>query len=156
MSKRFFLVKVAGKILILSSGGKRGGKSFSFRAPGASRRRRAKSTRRKRRGKPSGGGTDEEPERLVRRNRNGPGEKNRRDSWVRMGRHLIGEILKKDIPFEVILVSPRNYFLYTPLLPGVATGAIETRSIVESIRRPIAEKGFKYYEAGRNGYRREE
>ena len=55
--------------------------------------------------------------------------------------------LKKDIPFEVILVSPRNYFLYTPLLPGVATGAIETRSIVESIRRPIAEKGFKYYEA---------
>merc|ERR1712100_638397 len=49
--------------------------------------------------------------------------------------------------FEVILVSPRNYFLYTPLLPGVATGAIETRSIVESIRRPIAEKGFKYYEA---------
>ena len=55
--------------------------------------------------------------------------------------------LRKDVPFEVVLVSPRNYFLYTPLLPGVATGAIETRSIVESIRRPIAEKGFKYYEA---------
>ena len=49
--------------------------------------------------------------------------------------------------FNVVVVSPRNYFLYTPLLPGVATGAIETRSIVESIRRPIAEKGFKYYEA---------
>jgi NADH dehydrogenase FAD-containing subunit len=49
--------------------------------------------------------------------------------------------------FNVVVVSPRNYFLYTPLLPGVATGAIETRSIVESIRRPIAEKGFKFYEA---------
>ena len=53
--------------------------------------------------------------------------------------------------FNVVVVSPRNYFLYTPLLPGVATGAIETRSIVESIRRPIAEKGFKYYEAAATG-----
>ena len=53
--------------------------------------------------------------------------------------------------FNVVVVSPRNYFLYTPLLPGVATGAIESRSIVESIRRPIAEKGFKYYEAAATG-----
>ena len=53
--------------------------------------------------------------------------------------------------FNVVVVSPRNYFLYTPLLPGVATGAIETRSIVESIRKPIAEKGFKYYEAAATG-----
>jgi len=47
----------------------------------------------------------------------------------------------------VVLVSPRNYFLYTPLLPGAATGAVEPRSIVEPIRRPIAEKGYKYFEA---------
>jgi len=47
----------------------------------------------------------------------------------------------------VVLVSPRNYFLYTPLLPGAATGAVEARSIVEPIRRPIAEKGYKYFEA---------
>ena len=47
----------------------------------------------------------------------------------------------------MVLVSPRNYFLYTPLLPGAATGAVEERSIVEPIRRPIAEKGWKYYEA---------
>ena len=40
-----------------------------------------------------------------------------------------------------------NYFLYTPLLPGAATGAVEERSIVEPIRRPIAEKGYKYFEA---------
>ena len=58
--------------------------------------------------------------------------------------------------FNVVVVSPRNYFLYTPLLPGVATGAIETRSIVESIRRPIAEKGFKYYEAAATAWTRRE
>jgi NADH:ubiquinone reductase (non-electrogenic) len=55
--------------------------------------------------------------------------------------------LPADTPYDVVLVSPRNYFLYTPLLPGAATGAVEERSIVEPIRRPISEKGWKYYEA---------
>jgi NADH:ubiquinone reductase (non-electrogenic) len=55
--------------------------------------------------------------------------------------------LEQTKAYDVILVSPRNYFLYTPLLPGAATGAVEERSIVEPIRRPIAEKGYKYYEA---------
>ena len=55
--------------------------------------------------------------------------------------------LPADTPYDVVLVSPRNYFLYTPLLPGAATGAVEERSIVEPIRRPIGEKGWKYYEA---------
>jgi len=50
-------------------------------------------------------------------------------------------------PYDVTLVSPRNYFLYTPLLPGAATGAVEDRSIVEPIRRPIASKGYRYFEA---------
>ncbi|KAK9866900.1 hypothetical protein WJX84_011085 [Apatococcus fuscideae] len=40
--------------------------------------------------------------------------------------------------YELLLVSPRNYFLYTPLLPAVATGTVEQRSIVEP---------GKYYEA---------
>ena len=55
--------------------------------------------------------------------------------------------LSASAPYDVVLVSPRNYFLYTPLLPGAATGAVEERSIVEPIRRPIAEKGYKYFEA---------
>ena len=29
--------------------------------------------------------------------------------------------------YDITVVSPRNYFLYTPLLPGAATGAIEGR-----------------------------
>ena len=48
--------------------------------------------------------------------------------------------------YEVVLVSPRNYFLYTPLLPAVATGTMEERSIVEPIRGVTTGKG-EYYEA---------
>jgi NADH:ubiquinone reductase (non-electrogenic) len=55
--------------------------------------------------------------------------------------------LEANGPYDVTLVSPRNYFLYTPLLPGAATGAVEDRSIVEPIRRPIAAKGMRYFEA---------
>eukprot|EP00741_Cyanophora_paradoxa_P022379 tig00021462_g21605.t1 len=36
--------------------------------------------------------------------------------------------------FDVTIVSPRNFFLFTPLLPSTAVGTIETRSIIEPIR----------------------
>ena len=36
--------------------------------------------------------------------------------------------------FNVTVVSPRNYFLYTPLLAGTCVGTVEPRSIVEPIR----------------------
>ena len=36
--------------------------------------------------------------------------------------------------YNVILVSPRNYFLFTPLLPSVPTGTVEMRSIIEPVR----------------------
>lgn len=32
-------------------------------------------------------------------------------------------------------VSPRNYFLFTPLLPSAAVGTLEGRSVVDSVRR---------------------
>ncbi|KAK9843346.1 hypothetical protein WJX74_010709 [Apatococcus lobatus] len=48
--------------------------------------------------------------------------------------------------YEVTLISPRNYFLYTPLLPGAATGTVEPRSIVDPVRNHIRGKGG-YYEA---------
>lgn len=37
--------------------------------------------------------------------------------------------------YEVHVVSPRNYFLFTPLLPSVTNGTVEARSIVEPIRK---------------------
>ncbi|KAL1921307.1 uncharacterized protein VTP21DRAFT_11023 [Calcarisporiella thermophila] len=36
--------------------------------------------------------------------------------------------------FNIIVVSPRNYFLFTPLLPSCTVGTIENRSIMEPIR----------------------
>ncbi|KAJ2351555.1 NADH:ubiquinone oxidoreductase, partial [Coemansia sp. RSA 2618] len=36
--------------------------------------------------------------------------------------------------FNVVVVSPRNYFLFTPLLPSCTVGTTESRSIMEPIR----------------------
>ncbi|KAF2733907.1 FAD/NAD(P)-binding domain-containing protein [Polyplosphaeria fusca] len=51
--------------------------------------------------------------------------------------------------YNVIVVSPRNYFLFTPLLPSCTTGTIEHRSIMEPIRNFLRHKkaSVKYYEA---------
>ena len=39
--------------------------------------------------------------------------------------------------FDVTVVSPRNFFLFTPLLPSVTVGTVESRSIVEPVRKLI-------------------
>jgi len=51
--------------------------------------------------------------------------------------------------YNVIVVSPRNFFLFTPLLPSCTTGYIEHRSIMEPIRNILRHKkaAVKYYEA---------
>lgn len=41
---------------------------------------------------------------------------------------------------SVTVVSPRNYFLFTPLLPSVAVGTTEPRSIMEPVRHMISKK----------------
>ncbi|KAJ7968459.1 external alternative NAD(P)H-ubiquinone oxidoreductase B2, mitochondrial-like [Quillaja saponaria] len=42
--------------------------------------------------------------------------------------------------YEVQVVSPRNYFAFTPLLPSITCGTVEARSIVEPIRRMVRKK----------------
>jgi NADH:ubiquinone reductase (non-electrogenic) len=37
--------------------------------------------------------------------------------------------------WDATLLSPRNYFLFTPLLPSAASGSVEFRSILEPTRR---------------------
>jgi NADH dehydrogenase FAD-containing subunit len=37
--------------------------------------------------------------------------------------------------FDVHVISPRNYFLFTPLLASSAVGTLEFRAIQESVRR---------------------
>jgi NADH:ubiquinone reductase (non-electrogenic) len=51
--------------------------------------------------------------------------------------------------YNVIVISPRNYFLFTPLLPSCTTGLIEHRSIMEPIRSILRQKkaAVKFYEA---------
>lgn len=47
--------------------------------------------------------------------------------------------------YDVRIVSPRNHFLFTPLLPSTTVGTLEFRSIIEPIR--VARKGARYYQA---------
>ncbi|WOL15682.1 external alternative NAD(P)H-ubiquinone oxidoreductase B3, mitochondrial-like [Canna indica] len=51
--------------------------------------------------------------------------------------------------YDVQIISPRNYFAFTPLLPSVTCGTVESRSITEPIRRIISKKGgeIKFWEA---------
>jgi NADH:ubiquinone reductase (non-electrogenic) len=36
--------------------------------------------------------------------------------------------------YDVTIVSPRNYFLFTPMLAGASVGTVEYRSITEPVR----------------------
>ncbi len=47
--------------------------------------------------------------------------------------------------YNVSIVSPRNHFLFTPLLPSTTVGTIEFRSIIEPIR--TARDKLSYYQA---------
>jgi NADH:ubiquinone reductase (non-electrogenic) len=47
--------------------------------------------------------------------------------------------------YQVTVVSPRNHFLFTPLLPSTTVGTIEYQSIVEPIRH--ARRGIRYYQS---------
>jgi len=48
--------------------------------------------------------------------------------------------------YDITVCSPRNYFLFTPLLPSACVGSIEPRSISQPIRK-ILPHGVKFYEA---------
>ncbi|KAK8162128.1 hypothetical protein IWX90DRAFT_289957 [Phyllosticta citrichinensis] len=42
--------------------------------------------------------------------------------------------------YHITIVSPSNYFLFTPMLPSATVGTLELRSLVEPVRRIIAGK----------------
>jgi len=46
--------------------------------------------------------------------------------------------------YDISVVSPRNHFLFTPLLPSTTVGTIEFRSIIEPIRNV---KNIKFYQS---------
>lgn len=47
--------------------------------------------------------------------------------------------------YKIAIISPRNHFLFTPLLPSTTVGTIEFRSIIEPIRTTRNE--IRYYQA---------
>lgn len=59
---------------------------------------------------------------------------------VVLGTGWAGTSFLKDLDisaYDVQLVSPRNYFAFTPLLPSVTCGTVEARSVVEPVRNMI-------------------
>jgi NADH dehydrogenase FAD-containing subunit len=52
-----------------------------------------------------------------------------------------------DRDYAVTVVSPRNHFRFTPLLPSTTVGTIEFRSIIEPIRHARKETAFLHAEA---------
>ncbi|OEL22002.1 External alternative NAD(P)H-ubiquinone oxidoreductase B3, mitochondrial [Dichanthelium oligosanthes] len=51
--------------------------------------------------------------------------------------------------YDIHVVSPRNYFTFTPLLPSVTCGTVEARSIVEPVRNIVRKRNgtFRFWEA---------
>ncbi len=49
--------------------------------------------------------------------------------------------------YDVSVVAPRNCFVFTPLLPSVASGTVEARSITEPIRRIIRKTDVQFYQS---------
>ncbi|KAK4438632.1 External alternative NAD(P)H-ubiquinone oxidoreductase B1, mitochondrial [Sesamum alatum] len=71
---------------------------------------------------------------------------------VVLGTGWAGTSFLKDLDissYDVQVVSPRNYFAFTPLLPSVTCGTVEARSIVEPVRNIIKKRNgeIKFWEA---------
>src|ERR1043166_7816962 len=76
----------------------------------------------------------------------------RKQKLIVLGTGFAGFSLINDIDvngYDVAIVSPRNHFLFTPLLPSTTVGTIEFRSIIESIR--AARRDIQYYQADCRG-----
>ncbi|KAL8470532.1 hypothetical protein ACS0TY_033180 [Phlomoides rotata] len=79
-------------------------------------------------------------------------DKNKKKRVVVLGTGWAGtSFLKnmKDSSYNVQVISPRNFFAFTPLLPSVTCGTVEARSIVEPIRNIVRKKNVDvhYWEA---------
>ncbi|KAL8137852.1 hypothetical protein V2J09_003853 [Rumex salicifolius] len=73
-----------------------------------------------------------------------PIEQKKKKKLVVLGTGWAGSTFIKNLDpsqYDVKVVSPRNYFAFTPLLPSVTCGTVEARSIVEPIRNIIKRNG---------------
>lgn len=73
-----------------------------------------------------------------------------RERVVIIGTGWGGTLLMKRLDpskYAVNIVSPRNHFLFTPMLPGASVGTVSYQSICEPIRPLAMKKKARYYEA---------
>lgn len=64
-------------------------------------------------------------------------EKDNRERVVILGSGWAGYTLARDLDpkkYQVVIVSPRSYFVFTPLLASTSTGTLEFRTALEPIR----------------------
>ncbi|XP_057505813.1 external alternative NAD(P)H-ubiquinone oxidoreductase B1, mitochondrial-like [Actinidia eriantha] len=81
-----------------------------------------------------------------------PSQRESKKKLVVLGTGWAGTSFLKDLDissYDVQVVSPRNYFAFTPLLPSVTCGTVEARSIVEPIRNMIKKRSgeINFWEA---------
>ncbi|XP_010540865.1 PREDICTED: external alternative NAD(P)H-ubiquinone oxidoreductase B1, mitochondrial [Tarenaya hassleriana] len=70
-------------------------------------------------------------------------KENQKKKVVVLGTGWAGISFLKDLDvscYDVQVVSPQNYFAFTPLLPSVTCGTVEARSIVEPVRNIVNKK----------------
>ena len=58
---------------------------------------------------------------------------------------LLKQLRRED--YHIVVVSPVNYFLFTPMLPSATVGTLELRSLVEPIRRIVSRVGGHFLKA---------
>ena len=58
--------------------------------------------------------------------------------------HAMMKVADTDL-LDVVVVSPRNYFLFTPMLPSACVGTVEFRSLVETVK--VSNPLIQYVEA---------
>ncbi|KAJ2856632.1 NADH:ubiquinone oxidoreductase, partial [Coemansia erecta] len=85
-------------------------------------------------------------------NRNIPSGDSKKKTLVLLGTGWGTTTILKNVDtlrYNVVVVSPRNYFLFTPLLPSCTVGTTESRSIMEPIRHIVGRRGkaMRFYEA---------
>ncbi|KNA09990.1 hypothetical protein SOVF_147510 [Spinacia oleracea] len=81
-----------------------------------------------------------------------PEGENKKKKVVVLGTGWAGTSFLKNLKnpsYDVHVISPRNYFAFTPLLPSVTVGTVEARSICEPIRKMVKKKdvSVSYWEA---------
>lgn len=83
------------------------------------------------------------------------GEEKKREKLVILGSGWAAISLFQHIDldkYDVVIVSPRNYFLFTPLLPGATVGTLAGSSLAQSVRNIVHQRdpdgtAVQYFEA---------